>query len=120
MKISSAHAKVFWAIKKGILKPPTEFDCVDCGKQATVYDHRNYFSPLSVIPVCHGCNLKRGPAFDIHLVSEETGLLKKQKAFRISDEMEKSLKELNIDFAETCRQALLHEIKIEYAKREKR
>lgn len=36
--------------------------CTDCPKPATDYDHRDYDKPLSVEPVCHGCNIKRGPA----------------------------------------------------------
>lgn len=36
--------------------------CVDCGKRANRYDHRDYLKPLDVEPVCHGCNLRRGPA----------------------------------------------------------
>lgn len=36
--------------------------CVDCGKPARVYDHREYAKPLDVQPVCSGCNVRRGPA----------------------------------------------------------
>lgn len=36
--------------------------CVDCGDDATVYEHRDYSRPLDVQPVCRGCNTKRGPA----------------------------------------------------------
>jgi len=36
--------------------------CVDCGKPATVYEHRDYTKPLDVEPVCSSCNRKRGPA----------------------------------------------------------
>ena len=39
-----------------------ETPCTDCGKRATVYDHRDYGRPLDVEPVCQSCNLKRGPA----------------------------------------------------------
>lgn len=39
--------------------------CVDCGKVAKHYDHRNYSEPHRVDPVCISCNLKRGPAKDI-------------------------------------------------------
>ena len=35
--------------------------CVDCGNRATDYDHRDYAKPLEVEPVCHRCNMKRGP-----------------------------------------------------------
>lgn len=36
--------------------------CVDCGDVATDYEHRDYFRPLDVEPVCHGCNVRRGSA----------------------------------------------------------
>lgn len=36
--------------------------CVDCRRvRAHCYDHRNYGKPLQVAPVCHSCNLSRGP-----------------------------------------------------------
>ena len=36
--------------------------CRDCGAPATEYDHRDYFAPLSVDPVCQSCNQLRGVA----------------------------------------------------------
>ncbi len=36
--------------------------CVDCGKKAGHYDHRDYNQPLDVQPVCESCNCRRGPA----------------------------------------------------------
>jgi hypothetical protein len=59
---AAAVAKVSQAIRKGELKKPTEFKCVDCGKAATQYDHRDYNKPLEVQPVCASCNAMRGPA----------------------------------------------------------
>lgn len=50
------------AVRNGELRPATGFDCTDCGKPATEYDHRDYRKPLDVEPVCRSCNLKRGPA----------------------------------------------------------
>lgn len=38
--------------------------CVDCGAPAAVYDHREYARPLDVVPVCRGCNARRGPALE--------------------------------------------------------
>lgn len=35
-------------------------ECVDCGKRADCYDHRDYTKPLAVEPVCQSCNFKRG------------------------------------------------------------
>jgi hypothetical protein len=60
-----AHNKVAYAIKRGDLaKLDGSLHCVDCGNPAERYDHREYAKPLSVEPVCHKCNLKRGPAID--------------------------------------------------------
>lgn len=51
------------AIKKGDLpKLDGTIACVDCGKPACDYDHRDYSKPLQVEPVCRSCNLLRGPA----------------------------------------------------------
>jgi hypothetical protein len=44
--------------------------CMDCGEPATCYDHRNYYHPLAVDPVCKRCNNKRGPGFPINPISE--------------------------------------------------
>jgi hypothetical protein len=49
-------------ISKGLLKHPSNFQCVDCGCKATEYDHRDYNKPLNVDPVCRGCNARRGQA----------------------------------------------------------
>jgi hypothetical protein len=53
------------AIKRGELRPPYEFECADCQKQAMQYDHRDYNKPLDVVPVCRSCNITRGPAIPI-------------------------------------------------------
>lgn len=39
--------------------------CVDCGKPAEHYDHRDYNKPLDVQPVCRGCNYRRGRAIPL-------------------------------------------------------
>ena len=51
------------AVKNGILPRLKEniVLCVDCGKRATGYDHRDYRKPLKVAPVCQRCNVLRGP-----------------------------------------------------------
>lgn len=51
-----------YARRKGILLSPKGMACVDCGKSADRYDHRDYSMPLDVVPVCGSCNTKRGPA----------------------------------------------------------
>jgi hypothetical protein len=57
-----AMRAVAWARRKDLLPHPTEHACVDCGKTAQVYDHRDYGRPLDVVPVCRACNAKRGTA----------------------------------------------------------
>jgi hypothetical protein len=53
------------AVKSGFLAKPATQLCVDCGKQAAYYDHRDYRKPLDVEPVCRSCNRKRGHALDV-------------------------------------------------------
>ena len=50
------------AVKRGSLRVAKSLTCVDCGRQARDYDHRDYSRPLDVQPVCRSCNLRRGPA----------------------------------------------------------
>lgn len=50
------------AQKSGLLPNAKTLVCVDCGKPAFDYDHRDYSKPLSVEPVCRRCNQLRGPA----------------------------------------------------------
>lgn len=61
---SMAQQAVAKAKKAGILPDLSTgaFACVDCGKPATVYEHRDYSRPLDVEPVCGGCNARRGCA----------------------------------------------------------
>lgn len=63
-----AHKAVADAVKCGDLQPATECTCVDCGRPATEYDHRDYDEPLQVDPVCRRCNVRRGPAINNRLV----------------------------------------------------
>jgi len=49
-------------ISDGWLVRASALICVDCGKQARDYDHRDYERPLDIDPVCRRCNQKRGPA----------------------------------------------------------
>ena len=58
----NTSAKVRTAISNGKLKHPSKLKCVDCGKKAECYDHRDYAKPLDVAPVCSPCNVRRGPA----------------------------------------------------------
>lgn len=57
-----AHRYVLNAVRDGYLPRPTTLTCLDCGAPAQVYDHRDYNKPLDVEPVCHACNVRRGPA----------------------------------------------------------
>lgn len=54
------------AVQKGLLPRASMLVCVDCGKQAEVYEHRHYGRPLQVEPVCQSCNRLRGPAVFPH------------------------------------------------------
>jgi len=56
-----ASNQVQKAIREGRLLKPTNYQCADCGKPATQYDHRDYRKPLDVAPVCRSCNIRRGP-----------------------------------------------------------
>jgi hypothetical protein len=60
-----AQQKVCRAVKSGEM-PSLKKEvimCADCKTdRAVCYDHRDYAFPLDVSPVCHSCNLKRGPA----------------------------------------------------------
>jgi len=58
---SRCHAAVARLIQLGALDRPANLICVDCGKQAAQYDHRDYTHPIDVEPVCRQCNLLRGP-----------------------------------------------------------
>jgi hypothetical protein len=53
---------VMAAKRNGDLPPQKSCACADCGGQATEYDHRDYFRPLDVEPVCRRCNSHRGHA----------------------------------------------------------
>lgn len=52
------------AVRAGMLPKASTLACVDCGKPARDYDHRDYTKPLEVVPVCRSCNQKRGRAFN--------------------------------------------------------
>jgi len=61
-KPASVEYAVSRSIRLGELKPIDECICVDCGRPAQHYDHRDYNKPLEVDPVCRVCNAKRGHA----------------------------------------------------------
>lgn len=51
------------AVIKGLLPHVKTLLCVDCGAQATEWEHRDYTKPLDVEPTCRRCNRLRGPGF---------------------------------------------------------
>ncbi len=59
---SAAQFATRKAVTEGKLPPIWTQYCVDCGRFADRYDHRDYAFPLKVEPVCRSCNTKRGPA----------------------------------------------------------
>ena len=67
--VAKARGQVAQVVSKelssGRLVPAKTLTCVDCGKPAFDYDHREYLKPLEVVPVCRSCNIKRGAADDI-------------------------------------------------------
>lgn len=60
----TAQMRVYTAVRRGDLPRVKTLKCVDCGKPAHCYDHRDYSRPLDVDPVCKKCNALRGPAKD--------------------------------------------------------
>ena len=62
---AQAASKVNRAVKKGILPHISTLICVDCGKTAQCYEHRDYNKPLEVVPTCKSCNTRRGPAISL-------------------------------------------------------
>jgi hypothetical protein len=58
--VARAHWLVHQAVLRGELPPPVTLACVDCGRQAAEYDHRDYEQPLVVVAVCRRCNRRRG------------------------------------------------------------
>lgn len=69
-KCHNAHSYVAKAIRDGYLARPSTLTCIDCGQPAEVYDHRDYNKPLTVEPVCHACNLNRGPGISFVHVND--------------------------------------------------
>ena len=59
--------------------------CVDCGEEAESYDHRDYFEPLKVEPVCIRCNTLRGPAFKTLDALAETKRKPKEARYEIRE-----------------------------------
>ena len=71
MANQKAMAAVKSAVRKGELPHISTQKCVDCGKPANHYDHRDYNNPLDVEPVCHSHNILRGKAIDLVTVEPE-------------------------------------------------
>lgn len=46
-------------IHKKLISKPGNYKCVDCGKPAVHWEHRDYSKPMSIEPVCRSCNKKR-------------------------------------------------------------
>ena len=65
--VKAARYAVLRAKTKGLLPilsswhRRSKIRCVDCGKWAQCWDHRDYSKPLEVDPVCKSCNYHRGP-----------------------------------------------------------
>ena len=70
------HKIVQNRMRRGLLGPPTLFECADCGKPAFYWEHREYAFPTIVEPVCRACNIKRGPAIDLFSLARSIMMLK--------------------------------------------
>jgi hypothetical protein len=63
--VARASAAVAKAVRSGEIPHFSKFKCIDCGEPAECYDHRDYRKPLTVDPVCKGCNNRRGPGLPL-------------------------------------------------------
>ena len=52
-------------VNAGLIPPPGDFLCIDCGARATCWEHRDYNKPLDVEPTCQSCNSLRGAGIDL-------------------------------------------------------
>ena len=57
---SRARNKISKDVIYGLRVPARKLKCVDCGANATQYDHRDYEKKADVDPVCLPCHKKRG------------------------------------------------------------
>ena len=57
-----AHGLIWKAKQEGFIPAASDSNCLDCGVQASEYDHRDYDKPYNVEPVCRRCNAIRGMA----------------------------------------------------------
>lgn len=58
----TAYRIICGLIKYHGMPKASEMPCLDCGKDAEVYDHRDYLKPYEFESVCYKCNYKRGKA----------------------------------------------------------
>lgn len=70
-QMNRAHVAVKRAVDRGDIPPACTLTCVDCGKPAEHYDHRDYAKPLDVEPTCRTCNYRRGPGLNRALPEAE-------------------------------------------------
>lgn len=72
------------AINNGLIPPLKGLLCVDCGKDAEHYDHREYLKPLVVEPVCRSCNYRRAQATDLNaFMAKYFGIAQSKVKFRV-------------------------------------
>lgn len=65
----TARSILFIEVRAGRIANPKTLKCVDCGKRAQCYDHRDYAKPLEVNPVCRSCNKFRGPGLNKRILA---------------------------------------------------
>lgn len=62
---AASIAAIAKEVNSGRIMAAKNYYCVDCGRPANHYDHRDYNKPLVIEPVCRKCNYDRG-SVDTH------------------------------------------------------
>lgn len=86
------HSVVKQAIIKGNLPHPSTLECVDCGKPASCYDHRDYAKPLDVSAVCKKCDCARGVGHPYYEIKSKQYLvlLDEAKTWYVKNQIKKA------------------------------
>ena len=78
------HQYISYAVRTKIVPRAKDCICIDCGKSAYCYDHRDYSKPTEIEPVCGRCQGLRGPGLPYPITTAKLiGLYEKelQQAF---------------------------------------
>lgn len=107
-----AVAAVRAAVLRGDLAPVRTLECVDCGKPAANYDHRDYTKPLDVEPVCSRCNTLRGRGagwepLPAHRANQRVVETRIYVTPRHADLVKRAAKVRGVSFSQWARECLL-------------